>query len=126
MSENEFTIKEVFEKYMNSMDVIIKEIHSDVKEIKLQTQKTNGRVTKLEDKLEDYDKVKLEIEDYKTQKTKVYTTIVVGAAFCGLLGTLFFLLINTKLDNQAQMIDRKINNAVSSALEDYHLEGIVR
>lgn len=126
MSENEFTIKEVFEKYMDTMSVTIKEIHSDVKEIKLQTQKTNGRVTKLEDKLEDYDEMKLQIEDYKKQRTKVYTTIMVGAAFCSLVGTLFFLLINTKLDNQSQQIDKKINNAVSSALEDYHLEGIVK
>lgn len=126
MSDNEFTIKEVFEKYMDTMNSTIKEIHSDVKEIKIQTLKTNGRVTKLEDKLVDYDEMRLQIEDYKKQRTKVYTTIVVGTAFCGLVGTLFFLLINAKLDNQQQLMDRKINNAVSSALEDYNLEALIK
>ena len=126
MSDNEFTIKEVLKTHMEDINKKIDTIVSDVKEIKVQTTGTKDDVIGIQAKISDYDTVKKDIEDYKTQKTKVYTTIVVGTAFCGLLGTLFFLLINTKLDNQSQQIDRKINNAVSSALEDYHLEGTIK
>lgn len=41
MSENNYTIKEVVEHYL-------KDMKEDLKEIKTQTQKTNGRVNSLE------------------------------------------------------------------------------
>lgn len=48
MPKDSFTIKEVFENYMDNMEKKIEEIHGDVKEIKVIQQSDNGRVSKLE------------------------------------------------------------------------------
>lgn len=48
MTDDSYTIKEFIGHYMDDMKEQIGEIHTDVKEIKIQTQKTNGRVSKLE------------------------------------------------------------------------------
>lgn len=46
--DDSYSIKEFIAHSMEEMKETISEIHADVKEIKVQTQKTNGRVSKLE------------------------------------------------------------------------------
>lgn len=48
MTDDGYTIKEFIGHYMEDIKEQIAEIHTDVKEIKIQTLKTNGRVSKLE------------------------------------------------------------------------------
>lgn len=48
MSEENFTIKEVLEKYMDTMKDTINDISRDVKDIKLQGTIDSGRISKLE------------------------------------------------------------------------------
>jgi hypothetical protein len=48
MSESNYTIKEFISHSMSDIKETINAIHEDVKSIKEQTIKTNGRVTRLE------------------------------------------------------------------------------
>lgn len=134
MSENEFTIKEVLKEHMLDINKKIDTIVSDVKEIKTQTAGTRDDVIEIQTKIFDYNTVKKDVAELKTEKAKAYTTlkvvITIFGLFTGIFGTLFFYLINSKLDNLSQrnekLIKEEVSNAVSSVLENYHLEGIVR
>lgn len=68
MTDEAYSIKEFIGHYMNDMKEQINEIHSDVKEIKVQTQKTNGRVTKIESTIEDYPDLKEMVRGHDNYK----------------------------------------------------------
>lgn len=68
MTDDTYSIKEFIGHYMEDMKGQISEIHTDVKEIKLQTQKTNGRVTAIETAIQDYPEIKKKVgqlDNYK-------------------------------------------------------------
>lgn len=112
--EQDYFREELF-KRMDKQDNMLERIEG-------QTTKTNGRVTRVEDKIADYDTYKITVDDYKKEKVKIYTVILVGMAFIGALGTLFYALINSKLDNRYKDLDNRIDTAVSAALDERHLE----
>lgn len=83
-----YSIKEFIAHYMNDMKEVINEIHTDVKEIKAQTTRTNGRVSTLETRLEDYDDIKKVVRNHEN-----YKWYIVGGAL--VLFGLGYLAIKT-------------------------------
>lgn len=89
MSEDYFSMKEMLQKYFDEAKEHRLEMRNDIKEIKIQTQLTNGRVNGLEN-----------------TRTQIWTAIAVLIFLGGAIITLSIMAI-----------DSKIEKAISSTLE---------
>jgi len=89
MSEDYFSMKEMLQKYFDEAKESRLEMRNDIKEIKLQTQLTNGRVNGLEN-----------------TRTQLWTAITVLIFLGGAIITLSIMAI-----------DAKIQDAITTALE---------
>lgn len=74
----------------------IRTIANDVKLILVQTTKTNGSVRDLQKFQKDSEVV---IEDYKRNKTRIWTTLIVGSVFIATIATLSNMVIDNKISD---------------------------
>lgn len=98
--------KRAAEKHGEVLDTLAK-ISSTGLATLSQAQRTNGRVTKLEDKLEDYDDIKHDVAGLINYK---WWIIGIAAAFAVLGGTILYFIsseINTKIN---QGISQQFSN----------------
>lgn len=133
MPEKNYTKRETDEyrknmvEEMHKQSDMLREIKEDGKETKLQTQKTNGRVTKLEDKTADYSELRGLVDSFKDWKieftssisgaTKVIVAVMIAVPVVfGWLATLYIK------DFKRTVIDESSASVVSTLQAEYNLK----